>query len=76
MSLEDVPPPSLRVMTGRLESIVTAWTIAATPSKRQEINQEFKSLAEEIKAGFGEEGAKAVNAVLAKQKRLNFNQGY
>ena len=75
MSLDDTPPPTLKLMKGRLESIETAWTIATQPAKRKEINEEFKSLAEEIKRKFGEEGARAVNDVLAKHKELNFSRG-
>ena len=75
MSLDDAPTPTLKVMKGRLESIETAWTIATQPSKRKEINEEFKNLAEEIKRRFGEEGARAVDDVVKKHKELNF-KGY
>ena len=76
MSLDDAPPPTLKLMKGRLESIETAWTIATQPAKRKEINEEFKSLAEEIKKRFGEEGTRAVDEVLKKHKELNFSRGY
>ncbi len=74
MSLDDAPAPTLRLMKGRLESIETAWTIASSPHQRREINEEFKALSEEIKRRFGEDGARAVNEVLAKHKALNFAQ--
>lgn len=73
MSLDDAPTPTLRLMKGRLEAIETAWTIATQPAHRREINEEFKSLAEEIKRRFGDEGVKAVNEVVAKHKALNFS---
>ena len=75
MSLDDAPPPTLKLMKGRLEAVETAWTIATQPAKRKEINEEFKSLAEEIKRKFGEEGVRAVNEVVAKHKQLNFSRG-
>jgi len=71
MSLDDAPPPSLMLMKGRLEAIETAWTIASQPAKRKEINEEFKTLAEEIKRTFGKDGAKAVDEVVARHKGLN-----
>jgi len=74
MSLDDAPPPTLKLMKGKLESIETAWTIATQPAQRKEINEEFKVLAEEIKKRFGEEGARAVNEVVAKHKALNFSR--
>jgi len=76
MSLDDAPAPTLKLMKGRLESIETAWTIASRPEQRREINEEFKALAEEIKRRFGEDGARAVNQVLAKHKALNFATNY
>jgi hypothetical protein len=75
MSLDDAPAPTLKIMKGRLESIETEWTIAAQPAKRKEINDEFKALAEEIKRTFGEEGAKAVNQVVARHRQLNSAPG-
>ena len=72
MSLDDEPAPTLRIMKGRLEAIETEWTIAASPEKRREINEEFKTLAEEIKRKFGEEGTRAVNEVVVKHKAINF----
>ena len=75
MSLDDAPPPTLKVMKGRLEAVETAWSIATNPAKRKEINEEFKALAEEIKRSFGEEGKKAVDEVVAKHKALNFARG-
>jgi hypothetical protein len=73
MSLDDAPAPTLKIMKGRLENIETAWTIAARPDERKEINEEFKALAEEIKRKFGEEGTRAVNDVLARHKALTFS---
>ena len=70
----DAPPPTLRTMKGRLETIETAWMMAMQPSKRREIDQEFKDLAEEIKSKFGEEGSMVVNEVLAKHKGLSFSR--
>ena len=55
MSL-DAPPASLRVMKGRLETIETEWTLATEPKRRKELNEEFKTMADEIKKTFGEEG--------------------
>jgi hypothetical protein len=72
MSLDDAPAPTLKIMKGRLESIETSWSIATHPDKRRLINEEFKALAEEIKRKFGEDGARAVNDVVAKHKALNF----
>jgi GTPase SAR1 family protein len=74
MSLDDAPPPTLKLLKGRLESIETAWTIETHAAKRKEINEEFKALSEEIKKKYGEEGVKAVNEVLAKHKSLNFSR--
>lgn len=75
MSLDDAPAPTLRIMKGRLENIETAWTIAARPDERKEINEEFKALSEDIKRRFGEEGVRAVNDVLARHKALAFGNG-
>ncbi len=75
MSLDDAPAPTLKIMKGRLENIETAWTIAAHPDERREINEEFKALSGDIKRRFGEDGARAVNEVLAKHKALAFNNG-
>ena len=72
MSLDDPPPPTLQLLKGRLAAIESAWAIATSPAKRKEINEEFKSLAEEIKTRYGEPGVKAVNEVLARHKALNF----
>jgi hypothetical protein len=72
MSLDDAPAPTLARMKGRLESIETAWNIASSSAKRKEINEEFKALADEIKRRYGEEGARAVNEIVAKHQRLNF----
>jgi len=72
MSLDDAPAPTLEIMKGRLETLETEWTIATRPSKRKQINEEFKSLASEIKRIFGEDGARAVDEVVAKHKSLNF----
>jgi hypothetical protein len=72
MSLDDAPPPTLEVMKGRLETLETEWTIATRPSKRRQINEEFKGLASEIKRIFGEDGARAVDEVVAKHKQLHF----
>jgi hypothetical protein len=74
MSLEDRPSPTLGLMKGKLEAIETAWNIAANSARRKEIDQEFKSLAEEIKGRYGDQGAKAVNEVLARHKALNFSK--
>ena len=74
MSLDDAPAPTLRLMKGKLEAIETSWTLATHPSQRRVINEEFKSVADEIKRRFGEEGARAVNELLAKHKELNFSK--
>ena len=74
--MDDAPAPTLKTMKGRLENIETAWTMAAHPDKRYEINEEFKALADDIKRRFGEEGARAVNDVLARHKALTFNNGH
>jgi hypothetical protein len=74
MSLDDAPAPTLALMKGRLESIETAWNIASNSARRREINEEFKALAEEIKTRYGEDGARAVNEVVAKHQRLNFRR--
>ncbi len=75
MSLDDPPPASLRVMKGRLETIETEWTLATDAKRRKELNEEFRTLAEEIRKNFGEEGKKAVDQVLAKHRNLHFSQG-
>lgn len=72
MSL-DAPPASLRVMKGRLETIETEWTLAMEPKRRKELNEEFKTMAEEIKRTFGEEGKKAVDQVIAKHRSLHYS---
>jgi citrate lyase gamma subunit len=76
MSLDDGPTLTLKMMKGRLESIEIAWSIASNAAKKREINEDFMALAEEIKRQFGEEGAKAVNEVVAKHKALNVAWGY
>jgi hypothetical protein len=76
MSLDDAPAPTLKIMKGRLENIETAWTMASNLDERREINEEFKALAEEIKRGFGEDGTRVVNDVVAKHKALNFRNGH
>jgi hypothetical protein len=50
--------------------------MASNPDERREINEEFKALAEEIKRGFGEDGTRVVNDVVAKHKALNFRNGH
>jgi hypothetical protein len=74
MSL-DQPPPSLRVMKGRLETIETEWTLATDPKRRKELNEEFKTMADEIKRTFGEDGRKVVDQVVAKHRGLHYGQG-
>lgn len=74
MSLDEAPAPTLSMMKGKLEAIEEAWNLAAQPAKRRAINEEFKSLADEIKRKYGDEGARAVNEVVAKHKKLSFGR--
>ena len=74
MSL-DAPPASLRVMKGRLETIETECTLATEPKRRKELNEEFKTMADEIKKTFGEEGRKVVDQVVAKHRGLHYGPG-
>ncbi len=62
MSL-DAPPASLRVMKGRLETIETEWTLATEPKRRKELNDEFKTMADEI------------DQVVAKHRGLHYGPG-
>jgi len=71
----DAPPANLRVMKGRLETIETEWTLATEPKRRKELNEEFKTMADEIKKTFGEEGKKVVDQVVAKHRGLHYGQG-
>lgn len=68
MSLEDAPDATLEQMVGRLETLRSEWAISPTKAGRKEIDASFKVLSEEIKMRFGDQGERAVTALLARHQ--------
>ena len=70
MSLDQAPEPTLDEMKGRLETLEGAWMLASSPGRRNDLNEKFKVLADEIRQKFGEEGKKVVDQVVAKHLQI------
>lgn len=70
MSLDQAPEPTLKVMKGRLETLERAWMLATSPDSRKELNEKFKTLAEEIKRKYGQEGKMVVDQVVARHMSI------
>jgi hypothetical protein len=68
MSLEDVPDATLDQKVGRLETLRSEWAISMTREAGREIDANFRVLSEEIEQMFGDEGERAVAALLAKHQ--------
>jgi hypothetical protein len=74
MSLDQAPERTLRELKGRLETIYSAWVIETNLERRKQLNERFKSIAEEMNRKFGAEGKKAVDYIVAKQMHLSHAQ--
>lgn len=75
MSLEDAPDATLEQMMGRLETLRSEWAIATTRDARREIDAGFRVLSEEVKMRFGDQGEKAVSALLARHQGRHASPG-
>ncbi len=74
MSLDQAPEPTLKELKGRLETIQSSWIISMSLERRNQLNEQFKALAEQIKQKYGADGKKAVDFVVAKQMALKRTQ--
>ncbi len=75
MSLDQAPESTLQELKGRLETIQSAWIIAMSRERRKQLNEQFMTLAEQIKQRYGADGTKVVDYVVAKQMALKRTRG-